>query len=63
MLQKIPLKLEYQWDGTTVRQVVLPLDVVTRGGAEWLKFEMLDGGEVREIRLDAIGAFSETARA
>ena len=39
---------------------MLPLDVNTRNGAEWLKFRREDGSEM-EIRLDAIVGFQELA--
>ena len=54
VLRKIPLMLEYS--GKCER--VLPLDVTTRNGAEWLKFRREDGGE-EEIRLDLISSFKE----
>lgn len=57
VLRRIPLFLEYRRDEAVVRATVMPLDVTTRGGAEWLKFR--DDGEVREIRLDAIISFVE----
>lgn len=62
VLRKIPLLLEYCQDSETIRHAVMPLDVATRNGAEWLKFRVADGGEVREIRLDAIISFVETVR-
>lgn len=62
VLRKIPLLLEYR-DGTEkIRQSVLPLDVETRSGAEWLKFRRLDDETVIEIRLDAIISFAEAGR-
>lgn len=54
VLRRIPLMLEYS--GQRVR--VLPLDVATRNGAEWLKFRHEDGSE-EEIRLDRIASFKE----
>lgn len=63
VLRKIPLLLEYCQDSATIRHTVMPLDVATRNGAEWLKFRVADGGEVREIRLDAIISVTEAARA
>ncbi|HUW49831.1 MAG TPA: transcriptional antiterminator, Rof [Sulfuricella sp.] len=54
VLRRIPLMLEYS--GQRVR--VLPLDVATRNGAEWLKFRREDGSE-EEIRLDRIAFFKE----
>jgi Rho-binding antiterminator len=38
--------------------MVLPLDVATRDGAEWLKFRREDGSH-EEIRLDRILSFKE----
>jgi len=62
VLRKIPLLLEYR-DGTEkIRQSVLPLDVETRSGAEWLTFRRLDDEAVIEIRLDAIISFVEAGR-
>jgi len=59
VLRKIPLLLEYR-DGTEkIRHTVLPLDVATRNGAEWLKFKKLADEAVTEIRLDAIISFAE----
>lgn len=54
VLRKIPLMLEYSGK----RERVLPLDVATRHGAEWLKFRREDGSEA-EIRLDRIAFFKE----
>jgi Rho-binding antiterminator len=54
VLRKIPLMLEYSGK----RERVLPLDVATRNGAEWLKFRREDGSE-EEIRLDRIAFFKE----
>jgi Rho-binding antiterminator len=56
VLRKIPLRLEYE-NGGHKHETVLPLDVNTRNGAEWLKFRREDGSET-EIRLDAISGFS-----
>lgn len=59
VLRKIPLLLEYR-DGTEkIRHVVLPLDVETRNGAEWLKFRKQGEDAVTEIRLDVIISFAE----
>jgi len=59
VLRKIPLLLEYR-DGTEkFRHIVLPLDVGTRNGAEWLKFKQQGEEAVTEIRLDAIISFAE----
>lgn len=59
VLRKIPLLLEYCQDLATLRHIVMPLDVATRNGAEWLKFRVADSDEVREIRLDAILSVTE----
>lgn len=58
VLRKIPLRLEYrQADQDRIEQV-LPLDVATRDGAEWLAFRREDGSR-EEIRLDRIVSFKE----
>ena len=62
VLRKIPLLLEYCQDSATIRHTVMPLDVATRNGAEWLKFREVDSNEVREIRLDAILSCVEATR-
>ena len=62
VLRKIPLLLEYRMGAEEIRHTVMPLDVATRNGAEWLKFKVLDGDETVEIRLDAIIAFAEKPR-
>jgi Rho-binding antiterminator len=56
VLRKQRLQLEYGENGKSLRETVLPLDVNTRNGAEWLLFRREDGSEA-EIRLDAIVAF------
>lgn len=58
VLRKIPLRLEFVDQGERHHEKVLPLDVNTRNGAEWLKFRREDGSET-EIRLDAIVGFQE----
>lgn len=60
VLRKIPLRLEFVEQGERRHEKVLPLDVNTRNGAEWLKFRREDGSET-EIRLDAIVGFQELA--
>lgn len=55
VLRRIPLILEFS--GQKIR--VLPLDVATRNGAEWLKFRRENGCE-EEIRLDRILFFEES---
>lgn len=59
VLRKIPLLLEYHQDLEKIRQVVMPLDVETRSGAEWLKFRAAGTDEIVEIRLDSIISFVE----
>lgn len=54
VLRRIPLMLEHSGR----KERVLPLDVATRDGAEWLKFRREDGS-VEEIRLDRIRSFEE----
>lgn len=61
VLRRIPLILEYRAAAETVRARVLPLDVRTRDGAEWLKFSD-ESGATAEIRLDSIVAFDEAPR-
>jgi len=58
VLLKIPLRLEFVEQGEHRHEKVLPFDVNTRNGAEWLKFRREDGSEM-EIRLDAIAGFQE----
>lgn len=62
VLRKTPLLLEYRQGTETIRQKVLPLDVATRNGAEWMKFKVMGSEEILEIRLDTIISFSEAAR-
>ncbi|MFN3397514.1 MAG: transcriptional antiterminator, Rof [Sulfurimicrobium sp.] len=62
VLRKIPLLLEYREGAEKFRHTVLPLDVATRNGAEWLKFKKLGDEAVAEIRLDAIISFAEARR-
>lgn len=59
VLRKIPLQLEYRQGTEKIRQSVMPLDVATRGGAEWLKFRVRDSDEIVEIRLDSIISLAE----
>ncbi len=60
VLRRIPLQIVYRDGGGERGERVLPLDVVTRDGAEWLKFRRDDGSET-ETRLDAIVEFHELA--
>lgn len=57
VLRRIPLMLEYEGPNL-LQERVLPQDVLTRNGAEWLVFQRDDGIRV-EIRLDRIVSFSE----
>lgn len=59
MLRKIPMLLVYRSGAETIRHEVMPLDVATRSGAEWLKFRKLEAEETIEIRLDDIVSFVE----
>lgn len=59
VLRKIPLQLEYLLDSGKIHQNVMPLDVATRHGAEWLKFRVIGTEDVTEIRLDSIISFVE----
>lgn len=59
VLRKIPLQLEYLQGPEKIRQIVMPLDVATRSGAEWLKFGVRGTDEIVEIRLDCIISFAE----
>ncbi|PWB58099.1 MAG: transcriptional antiterminator, Rof [Nitrosomonadales bacterium] len=59
VLRKIPLQIEFRQGPEKIRQTVMPLDVATRSGAEWLKFRVSGTGEVIEIRLDSIISFAE----
>ena len=58
VLRKIALRLEFVVKGEHRHEKVLPLDVYTRNGAEWLKFRRENDGEM-EIRLDSIVSFHE----
>jgi len=58
VLRRIPLMLECRLEGLDTVEKVMPLDVATRDGAEWLKFRREDGA-VEEIRLDWILSFEE----
>jgi Rho-binding antiterminator len=58
VLRRIPLMLECWLEGQDKVEKVMPLDVSTRDGAEWLKFRRKDGCE-EEIRLDRIISFKE----
>lgn len=60
VLRRLHLQIAYREGGEERRERVLPLDVSTRGGAEWLEFRRDDGSKA-EIRLDAIIEFKELA--
>jgi len=54
VLRRIKLNLEYRDElGQVQKRLVLPTDVATRGGAEWLSFRGSDGLDA-VIRLDRI---------
>lgn len=59
VLRKIPLQIEYCQGPDKIHQSVMPLDVATRSGAEWLKFRVCGTEEIIEIRLDNIIFFAE----
>jgi Rho-binding antiterminator len=59
VLRKIPLQIEYRHGLENISQAVMPLDVATRQGAEWLKFKVIGTEDVTEIRLDSIISFVE----
>jgi Rho-binding antiterminator len=58
VLRRLPLLLEYEEAGAVVQEKVMPLDVLTRDGAEWLTMRLPEGN-VRELRLDRIRSFQE----
>lgn len=58
VLRRMPLLLKYRLEGQNRVEKVMPMDVATRNGAEWLKFRCEDG-RVEEIRLDRIVSFEE----
>lgn len=58
VLRKIPLKLFYRAADRDRDEQVMPLDVCTRDGAEWLEFRREDGSQ-DVIRLDRILSFKE----
>lgn len=60
VLRRIPLLLKYRAEDDNRMERVMPLDVATRTGAEWLKFSREDGS-VEEIRLDRIVSFEEVS--
>lgn len=60
VLRRIPLMLECRLEGQGRVEKVMPLDVFTHAGAEWLKFRRKDGS-VEEIRLDWILSFEEVS--
>ncbi len=58
VLRKFYLDIEYLQKGERVKERVMPLDVMTREGVEWLKFRR-EKGDDAELRLDAILDFKE----
>lgn len=58
VLRRIPLIMSYRLNDQDANEKIMPLDVVTRDNAEWLKFRREDGS-VTEIRLDWILSFDE----
>lgn len=57
ILQRRRLRLEWQVGDACCREVVNPVDIYTREGAEWLEFVC---AEVRQrVRLDQIIAVSD----
>jgi Rho-binding antiterminator len=58
VLRRISLILKYRLEGQDRVEKVMPLDMSTRDGAEWLKFRHEDS-RVEEIRLDRIFSFEE----
>lgn len=58
VLRHLRLRIDYRDGGASHSERVLPVDVFTRDGAEWLKFRR-ENGEEAKIRLDAITGFSE----
>lgn len=58
VLRRQRLLLRWQDEAGTVREaVVLPIDVATRQGAEWLSYREADGPEA-VLRLDRILSFA-----
>lgn len=53
VLRRQRLRLCYRAEAGLTETLVLPLDVATRGGAEWLSFQA-ESGPSQVIRLDAI---------
>jgi Rho-binding antiterminator len=60
VLRRLSLLLAYEDAGEVREERVMPLDVFTGGGAEWLTFRR-HGGEVGKVRLDRIRTFSEVS--
>lgn len=60
VLRRIKLRLVWlaESDGKEYSDVVLPLDVATRDGAEWLTIRR-SGGETERVRLDHIRSVIE----
>lgn len=58
-LKRQRLWLEYQSEEGVKREKVLPLDVATKAGAEWLTFRPEGEEGARVVRLDRILAFED----
>jgi Rho-binding antiterminator len=58
VLRKYYLDIEYLQRDERIKERVMPLDVTTRDGAEWLKFRR-ENGDDAELRLDTILDFKE----
>lgn len=58
VLRRISLRLAYKLADRDIIETVMPLDVATRNGAEWLEFRREDGSQ-EVIRLDWIISFEE----
>ena len=54
VLRRQRLRLRYRGEAGETEVVVLPLDVATRDGAEWLTFQEAESGQSQVLRLDAI---------
>ncbi|MDP2432542.1 MAG: transcriptional antiterminator, Rof [Pseudomonadota bacterium] len=61
VLRRRPLQLTWLGEDalSTFHEQVLPLDVETRAGAEWLTFKR-PGGEIEVVRLDRIRSVIES---
>ena len=58
VLRRQRLRIEWRDEADELRaEVVLPTDVATRDGAEWLSYRLGDG-PIQTLRLDRIATFS-----